>query len=37
MDGEIRLLRRARGYAPQVLPLPPGFEPAANVLAMGAS
>ncbi|BBL60178.1 carbamoyltransferase HypF [Methylomonas koyamae] len=35
MDGEIRLLRRARGYAPQALPLPPGFEPAANVLAMG--
>jgi len=36
MDGEIRLLRRARGYAPQALPLPPGFESAANVLAMGA-
>ncbi|OAI19024.1 carbamoyltransferase HypF [Methylomonas koyamae] len=34
MDGEIRLLRRARGYAPQALP--PGFESAANVLAMGA-
>ncbi|WP_367156042.1 carbamoyltransferase HypF [Methylomonas sp. HYX-M1] len=36
MDGEIRLLRRARGYAPQALPLPPGFEQAAPVLAMGA-
>ncbi|WFP49876.1 carbamoyltransferase HypF [Methylomonas sp. EFPC3] len=36
MDGEIRLLRRARGYAPQALPLPPGFEQAAPALAMGA-
>ena len=26
MDGEIRLLRRGRGYAPAALPLPPGFE-----------
>ncbi len=34
--GKPRLLRRARGYAPAPLPLPPGFEGAPAVLAMGA-
>ncbi len=33
--GVPRLLRRARGYAPAPLPLPPGFEAAPAVLAMG--
>lgn len=33
--GAPRLLRRARGYAPAPLPLPPGFEAAPAVLAMG--
>jgi hydrogenase maturation protein HypF len=36
MDGKIRLLRRARGYSPEALILPPGFEHANNILAMGA-
>ncbi|WP_442499443.1 carbamoyltransferase HypF [Methylobacter sp. sgz302048] len=36
MDGGIRLLRRARGYSPEALVLPAGFEAADNVLAMGA-
>lgn len=36
VDGEIRLLRRARGYCPQALILPVGFEQADGVLAMGA-
>lgn len=31
-----RLFRRARGYAPEPLPLPPGFEAADGILAMGA-
>lgn len=31
-----RLLRRARGYAPGTLPLPPGFEAAPAVAAFGA-
>ena len=35
-DGEIRLLRRARGYAPTPLPLPPGFTGHADILALGA-
>jgi len=30
-----RLLRRARGYAPAPLPLPPGFDPELSVLALG--
>lgn len=34
--GKVRLLRRARGYCPEALPLPPGFENAGAVLAMGA-
>ncbi len=36
MDGKIRLLRRARGYSPEALVLPSGFEQADNILAMGA-
>jgi hydrogenase maturation protein HypF len=35
MDGSLRMLRRARGYAPAPLPLAPGFEKAPPVLAMG--
>ncbi|HHH38961.1 MAG TPA: carbamoyltransferase HypF, partial [Sedimenticola sp.] len=31
----IRVLRRARGFAPTVLPLPPGFESCDGVLALG--
>ncbi len=34
--GRPRAIRRARGYAPTPLPLPPGFEGAPAVLAMGA-
>jgi hydrogenase maturation protein HypF len=33
--GVARLLRRARGYAPTPLPLPPGFEQAPPLLALG--
>lgn len=33
--GETRLLRRARGYAPAALKLPPGFTDAPPVLAVG--
>ncbi len=35
MDGAPRFLRRARGYAPAPIPLPPGFEAAPPVLAFG--
>ncbi|HSO84831.1 carbamoyltransferase HypF [Thiocapsa sp.] len=35
MAGEPRLLRRARGFAPTPLPLPPGFEDAPPLLALG--
>ncbi|SDW25801.1 carbamoyltransferase HypF [Thiocapsa roseopersicina] len=35
MAGEARLLRRARGFAPTPLPLPPGFEAAPPLLALG--
>ncbi len=35
MDGRPRFLRRARGYAPTPLPMPPGLEGAPPVLAMG--
>jgi hydrogenase maturation protein HypF len=35
IDGAPRLLRRARGYAPAPLTLPPGFEAAPPVLAFG--
>ncbi|WP_371929669.1 carbamoyltransferase HypF [Methylomonas rosea] len=36
MDGKIRILRRARGYSPEALRLPMGFEQASNILALGA-
>lgn len=36
MDGKIRMLRRARGYRPEALRLPMGFEQAGNILALGA-
>lgn len=35
MAGAPRVLRRARGYAPAPLRLPPGFESAPEVLALG--
>ncbi len=35
MGGSVRVLRRARGYAPAPLPLPAGFEAAPPLLAMG--
>ena len=35
MAGRLRLLRRARGFAPAPLALPPGFEAAPELLAMG--
>ncbi len=35
MAGKPRMLRRARGYAPAPLALPPGFEAAPQLLAMG--
>ncbi|MFZ1109601.1 MAG: carbamoyltransferase HypF [Rhodomicrobium sp.] len=36
ISGRPRAMRRARGLAPSPLPLPPGFEAAPRVLAMGA-
>ncbi|NOQ37075.1 MAG: carbamoyltransferase HypF [Methylococcaceae bacterium] len=36
MDNQTRLLRRARGFSPEALTLPVGFEKVDNVLAMGA-
>jgi hydrogenase maturation protein HypF len=36
MDGRVRLLRRARGYAPSAIRLPLGFENAPPLLAYGA-
>ncbi len=33
--GKVRMLRRARGYAPAPLPLPPGFEDISPGLALG--
>ena len=33
--GRVRLLRRARGYAPRAIPLPDGFSHEAQVLALG--
>jgi hydrogenase maturation protein HypF len=35
MGGAARVLRRARGYAPAPLPLPPGFATAPALLSMG--
>ncbi|MEW7998286.1 MAG: carbamoyltransferase HypF [Candidatus Thiodiazotropha endolucinida] len=35
MDGSPRVLRRARGYAPQPMGLPDGFDQAPPLLAMG--
>jgi hydrogenase maturation protein HypF len=35
MAGKPTLLRRARGYAPSALPLPPGFERVPDLLAFG--
>ncbi len=35
MDGTPRFLRRARGYAPEPLLLPKGFEGAPDIMAMG--
>ncbi|MBV8576532.1 MAG: carbamoyltransferase HypF [Acetobacteraceae bacterium] len=35
MAGAARVLRRARGYAPAPLPLPPGFDSSTSLLAMG--
>jgi len=35
IDGAVRVLRRARGYAPAPLALPPGFEGSPPVLAFG--
>ena len=34
-DGKPRFLRRARGYAPQPVPLPEGLADAGDILAMG--
>lgn len=36
LDNHMRVLRRARGYSPEALRLPQGFEAADAVLAMGA-
>jgi hydrogenase maturation protein HypF len=36
IDGKIQTLRRARGYAPAPIKLPPGFEPIPPILAMGS-
>lgn len=35
VDGETNVLRRARGYAPDPVPMPAGFESADGLLAMG--
>ena len=35
MDGAPRVLRRARGHAPEPIAMPPGFEAAPRVLAYG--
>jgi hydrogenase maturation protein HypF len=37
MAGRPRILRRARGYAPAPLALPPGFEHAPRILAQGGA
>ncbi len=35
VSGRTRMLRRARGYAPSPLPLPPGFRDQPEILALG--
>ncbi|MEW5834419.1 MAG: carbamoyltransferase HypF [Pseudomonadota bacterium] len=35
IDGALRVMRRARGYAPAPLPLPEGFDTRTRVLALG--
>lgn len=35
-DQQIHMLRRARGYAPVALPLPPGFGEVPDLIALGA-
>jgi hydrogenase maturation protein HypF len=35
MSGKIRQIRRARGFAPEPIALPPGFATAPDILAMG--
>lgn len=35
-DGHASVIRRARGYVPDALPLPPGFDDVPALLAMGA-
>ena len=35
VDGKVRLLRRARGYAPSAIALPDGFPGDVSILAMG--
>jgi len=35
-DQQLRIIRRARGYAPAPIKLPPGFENTPQILAMGA-
>ena len=35
VNGQCRVMRRARGYAPQAIVLPQGFENGADLLAMG--
>lgn len=35
LDGQTQILRRARGYAPAPIALPPGFEQAPQILAYG--
>ncbi len=34
--GDVEMLRRSRGYVPDAVPLPPGFEHCPSVLAMGS-
>lgn len=36
ISGKLRILRRARGYAPRAIKLPEGFESADNIIAYGA-
>ncbi|MEL7034166.1 MAG: carbamoyltransferase HypF [Cyanobacteria bacterium J06592_8] len=36
LDNELQVLRRARGYAPAPINLPPGFEDKPAILAMGS-